>query len=151
VVANSGMLTVLLSFFLIGRLAVSLPDSDRLSIFRKINVTFNIFRCTTIIASKGASTEGPMTTHTSDCSNCDFRVSKVPAKSWPKGSQRPLFVYRGQYPATVSSTRGDVWHPNNLEGSPEQIAAWKALEQYITGYIPEVVFFSVHLNLLIFE
>ena len=34
-------------------------------------------KCTTIIVGKNAGTEGPMTTHTADCSDCDFRVSKV--------------------------------------------------------------------------
>lgn len=34
-------------------------------------------KCTTIIVGKTAGAEGPMTTHTADCSDCDFRLSKV--------------------------------------------------------------------------
>ena len=34
-------------------------------------------RCTTIAVGPGAGVDGPMATHTSDCSDCDFRVNKV--------------------------------------------------------------------------
>ena len=78
-----------------------------------------------------------MTTHTSDCSSCDFRINKVPAQDWPAGSQRPLYVYRGEYPATISKVRGSTWDPSNLEGTPEQLALWGE-ESQITGYIPQV-------------
>jgi hypothetical protein len=88
-----------------------------------------------------------MTTHTSDCSNCDFRVNKVPAKDWPKGSIRPLYLYRGQYPSTISTLRGATWDPNNLEGTPEQVHAW-GKESMTTGYIPEVnIFRHIYLQL----
>lgn len=41
-------------------------------------ITFaEIDKCTTIIVGKTAGTEGPMTTHTADCSDCDFRIAKV--------------------------------------------------------------------------
>ena len=36
-----------------------------------------IDKCTAIIVGKSAGTEGPMTTHTADCSDCDFRIAKV--------------------------------------------------------------------------
>jgi hypothetical protein len=36
-----------------------------------------IDKCTTIIVGKTAGSEGPMTTHTADCSDCDFRLAKV--------------------------------------------------------------------------
>ena len=47
-----------------------------------VNVTSEISdaeidKCTTIIVGKTAGTEGPMTTHTADCSDCDFRLAKV--------------------------------------------------------------------------
>ena len=41
------------------------------------NTFAEVDKCTTIIVGKTAGTEGPMTTHTADCSDCDFRVSKV--------------------------------------------------------------------------
>ena len=99
------------------------PDSDR---------------CTTIIVSKGASTEGPMTSHTADCANCDFRVNKVPAMDWKEGEKRALYVYKGSYPANVVENRGSTWGSDNLEGSTEQIQAWVKEEADITGYIPQV-------------
>ena len=52
-----------------------------LSIFAVIDaseISFaEIDKCTTIIVGKTAGTEGPMTTHTADCSDCDFRIAKV--------------------------------------------------------------------------
>ncbi len=73
-------------------------------------------KCTSIVVSKGASQEGPMTTHTADCANCDFRINKVPARDWPAGSERVLYQYKGDYPSIVVSDRGKTWHPDNLEG-----------------------------------
>ena len=96
-------------------------------------------KCTSIIVSKGAGKEGPMTTHTADCAECDFRINKVPAADWPEGSKRVLYQYRSSYPATVVSDRGKTWHPDNLEGTPDQINEWKEFEtSLITGEIPQV-------------
>jgi dipeptidase len=50
---------------------------------------------------------------------------------------RPLYLYKGDYPGTITSRRGHTWHPDNLEGTPEQLAAW-GKESAITGYIPQV-------------
>lgn len=94
-------------------------------------------RCTAIIVGPKASIGGSMTTHTSDCSNCDFRLSKIPARDWPEGSLRPLYLLKYSYPATVSYIRGDAWLPQDLEGTPEQLKAW-GNESVITGYIPQV-------------
>jgi hypothetical protein len=121
-----------------------------------------IDKCTTIVVGKKAGTDGPMTTHTADCSDCDFRVSKVtsshssiissptlsppnilvnsdqtPAMDWEPHSTRPLYLYKGNYPATITTTRGTTWHPKNLEGTPEQLEAW-GQESLITGHIPQV-------------
>ncbi len=78
-----------------------------------------------------------MTTHTADCADCDFRINKVPARDHEEGATRPLYLYKGSYPATITSDRGVTWHPDNLEGSKEQLAAW-GTESVITGRIPEV-------------
>lgn len=78
-----------------------------------------------------------MTTHTADCSDCDFRIAKVPAQDWAEGTMRPLYIYRGAYPSVVSPLRGTTWHPSNLQGSPDQLQAW-GYESLITGYIPQV-------------
>ena len=94
-------------------------------------------KCTSIVVGPAAGTTGAMATHLADCSDCDFRINKVPAKDWPAGSMRPLYQYKGNYPATLTSRRGETWHPSNLEGTPDQLAAWGA-ESIITGYIPQV-------------
>jgi hypothetical protein len=94
-------------------------------------------RCTTMIVGAKAGADGPMTTHTADCANCDFRVNKVPAKDWPEGARRALYVYKPDYPALISKDRGDTWDPSNLEGSPDQLNEWGE-ESEITGHIPQV-------------
>jgi hypothetical protein len=63
--------------------------------------------------------------------------TQVPARDWPEGTMRPLYVYHGAYPSVVSANRGDTWLPSNLEGTDEQITAW-GNESTITGYIPQV-------------
>ena len=62
-------------------------------------------RCTATALSKGAGVNGPMTTHNMDCLNCDFRINKVPAKDWPEGSKRPIYVIRQNYPQLVEEDR----------------------------------------------
>ena len=100
------------------------------------------------------------------CIADSFRIAKVPAKDWTPGYQqfdealedylkkltdkslcrgevvdkascRPLYLYKGSYPSTVSSDRGQTWLPSNLQGSLDQLAAWGD-ESIITGYIPQV-------------
>lgn len=97
----------------------------------------DIDRCTTIVVGAKASLSGPMNTHTADCSDCDFRLNIIPAQDWPEGSMRPLYSIRGPYPNTVSPNRGKTWHPSNLEGTSEQLAAW-GTESSVTGYVPQV-------------
>ena len=94
-------------------------------------------RCTSIIVGAKAGVEGPMVTHTNDCADCDFRLAKVPARDWPAGSKRPLYLYKGNYPVNIMSDRGDTWLPSNLEGSPEQLAVWNDPTP-VTGFIPQV-------------
>lgn len=104
-----------------------------------ILVNAEIDRCTSIAVGPEAGVDGPMNTHTADCANCDFRINKVPPMDWPEGAMRPLYLYKGDYPSTVSTRRGATWHPDNLEGTPEQLKAW-GRESVITGYIPQVSF-----------
>lgn len=123
-------------------------------------------RCTTVIVSKEAGTEGPMTSHTvslrhglssliayiiahfalrhfaarapqSDCVDCDFRINKVPARDWPANSTRPVYRYRNVYPSTISADRGDTWLPSNLEGTAAQLHLW-GVETAKTTDIPQV-------------
>lgn len=129
---------------LVGSYLAAASASMVISAEQKLDTTvYTTDKCTSIIVAKGAGVEGPMTTHTADCADCDFRINKVPAMDWPKGSTRKLYQYRGSYPATVVSDRGKTWHPDNLEGTPQQIDQWKEMEKtMVTGVIPQVRFFT---------
>lgn len=94
-------------------------------------------RCTTMITGKKAGKSGPMTTHTADCLDCDFRVNKVPAADHPPGSMRNIYLFKGDYPQTITSDRGATWLPSNLEGTDEQKAAW-GTQSTVIMTIPEV-------------
>jgi dipeptidase len=94
-------------------------------------------RCTTMIVGKKAGVDGPMTTHTADCLDCDFRASKVPAANHPKGSMRNCYLYKGDYPQSVMEDRGATWKVANLEGTDEQKQAW-GTQSEIVMTIPEV-------------
>lgn len=44
--------------------------------------------------TKQASADGStMTTHTADCAECDFRLARVPARDWPEGAMRPVYLF----------------------------------------------------------
>lgn len=94
-------------------------------------------RCTTVAVGPKAGIYGAMNTQNVDCLDCDFRVAKVPAMDWPEGSVRPLLMARSGYPAYITSTRGPTWDPDNIVGTPSQIAAWGRASN-VTGYIPQV-------------
>lgn len=95
-------------------------------------------KCTTILVGIKASLNGgPMTTHTSDCGDCDWRVNKVPARDWPPGSMRPIYLITGAYPRQVREDRGKTWSKSNLENLPLR-ADWEQMTGDILGYIPQV-------------
>ncbi|KAF0716097.1 Aste57867_3030 [Aphanomyces stellatus] len=74
-------------------------------------------RCTAILVGAKASTSGaPMTTHTNDCTICDFRIAKVPEKHHAPGSMRDVFLPSGMYPRYVGKDRGaPEYFEENLE------------------------------------
>ena len=95
-------------------------------------------KCTALAVGPKAGVDGTMTTHNNDCFNCDWRINKVPAMDWEEGAERPLVLFKDSgYPGFVNSNRGKTWHPDNLEGTPEQIEAWKE-NVGTTGSIPQV-------------
>jgi len=94
-------------------------------------------QCTTIIVGRKAGKHGPMTTHTADCLDCDFRVNRVPAADHAPGSTRNVYLFKGDYPQTLTSDRGPTWLPSNLEGTPEQKAVWGNQSEVLMT-IPEV-------------
>lgn len=80
-----------------------------------------------------------MTTHTADCAECDFRLAKVPARDWPAGSQRPIYLFASAYPRRVQEGRSATWEPSNLDDSLPQAPVWKKKGfSKIIGYIPQV-------------
>ncbi|KDO16567.1 hypothetical protein SPRG_17919, partial [Saprolegnia parasitica CBS 223.65] len=90
--------------------------------------------CTTIVVGREASTTGSsMVTHAADCSSCDFRIGKVPAKTHPTGAQRAIAPFRLAYPRYVGDDRGDVFRLDNVDTS---IFNWTATEPL--GQIPQV-------------
>jgi hypothetical protein len=103
-------------------------------------VSFNpakLDRCTTMITGKTAGKHGPMTTHTADCLDCDFRASKVPAQDHAPGATRNCYLYKGDYPQSVMTDRGTGWLPSNIEGTEEQKKAWGTISEVVMT-IPEV-------------
>lgn len=131
----AGILVAFVVTFAVGKtgssnLRTSFPEAESL-------IGYENDKCTAIIVGPKAGIEGPMTTHTADCADCDFRIGKVPARDWPAGTQRPLYMYKDQYPSVVSANRGKTWHPENLQGNIEQLAAW-GKESTPSAYIPQV-------------
>uniref|UniRef100_K3WZH9 Secreted protein n=1 Tax=Globisporangium ultimum (strain ATCC 200006 / CBS 805.95 / DAOM BR144) TaxID=431595 RepID=K3WZH9_GLOUD len=56
-------------------------------------------RCTAILVGAKASTTGaPMTTHTNDCSSCDFRIVKVPAQLHAPDALHDVVLASFDYP-----------------------------------------------------
>ena len=72
-----------------------------------------------------------------DCAECDWRVNKVPARDWPIGSLRPIYLLSATYPKQVREDRGETWHPDNLEDMPQR-PQWEKMRGDILGYIPQV-------------
>lgn len=65
-------------------------------------------RCTSILVGRDASGEGsPVTSHTVDCSACDFRLSKVKGQKY--GSERPVYKYRAEYPRFLGPSKGKTY------------------------------------------
>ncbi|KDO19092.1 hypothetical protein SPRG_15571 [Saprolegnia parasitica CBS 223.65] len=91
-------------------------------------------RCTAIAVGRNASTTGaPMTTHASDCSTCDFRIGKVPARTHGPNATRDLVTFRLEYPRYVGDGRGDVYSLANVDTS---VFNWTASPSM--GSIPQV-------------
>ena len=90
--------------------------------------------CTSIIFGKNVARDrtgkhhiGPVTTHVSDCSDCDPRVAFVPAKAHRNGAQRPIYDgTHSLYPRIVSDSRGSVYSPVNGQRLSAPV-----------GYVPE--------------
>ncbi|RHY22445.1 hypothetical protein DYB32_009502 [Aphanomyces invadans] len=90
--------------------------------------------CTIVAVGKEASTTGaPMAVHSADCGNCDFRLGKVPQKTFAPGAMRDVVRFRLQYPRYVGEARGDVFREANVDKS---IFNWSNTPAI--GQIPQV-------------
>ena len=95
-------------------------------------------RCSSIIVGRKASASGAtMTSHTNDCLNCDFRISKVPAADHEEGAQRTISADRAAYPRWLGEGRGDTYLPENTDLSIYPWAPGNGSFRAI-GSIPEV-------------
>jgi hypothetical protein len=50
-----------------------------------------------------------MTTHTADCAECDFRLARVPAKDWPEGAMRPVYLFASACELLIFGGGGLAW------------------------------------------
>jgi dipeptidase len=90
-----------------------------------------------IVAPGGSKDGGTMTSHTDDCMECDFRISKVPAADHEAGSVRDIYGYRAAYPRWLGYGRGETYEPENTDFD---IYPWKVGEGAFApdGSIPQV-------------
>ena len=66
-----------------------------------------IFSCTTLVVTKGATTDGSViVAHSDDDELGDQRIIYVPAKDHKKGSKRAIYPYIETYPRYVGKARG---------------------------------------------
>jgi len=86
--------------------------------------------CTSIAVGKDASATGyPMVTHSDDSGphTTDVRLIRVPRKTWPAGSRRPLYYWSPGYPRVVSSALSPEYAP--VDGQTETVPL---------GHVPQV-------------
>ncbi len=73
--------------------------------------------CTTILVTKGATTDGSMiVAHSDDDELGDQRIIYVPAMDHKPGSKRPIYPFGSNYPRLVSKSRGPGY---DIHGYPE--------------------------------
>ena len=60
----------------------------------------------------------------------------VPARDWPEGSMRPVYLAHLPYPRKVRNDRMSTYDVENLEDLPQK-SQWIGSSE-ILGYIPQV-------------
>jgi len=101
--------------------------------------------CTTMIVSAGASADGSvLTSSTSDCKDCDFRLARVGARTYtPAGKSnklrpRPVFEAKFNFPHLVAEGRSPTWEADNLKAEDlPQVDTWLPRTKSI-GSLPQV-------------
>ncbi|KAI0563274.1 Peptidase C69 [Gracilaria domingensis] len=108
-----------------------------LFVFGVLSCISHTTACTaTIFGRLSTADESTYTGGSVDCSGCDFRLAKVPARDHPPNSTRPIFLMQDAYPHVISHDRALTWHPLNLQGSPSQLQTWERSQPI--GKIPQV-------------
>jgi len=92
--------------------------------------------CTIIAVGREASALGvPMVGHSDDSGYDpnDVRLVRVPAKTWPKGSKRPLYNIQAAYPRLVDASRSPEYAPVGDQQDSEPLAEIPQVE-HTFGY-----------------
>lgn len=89
--------------------------------------------CTAIGVGRLASTDGSvMVAHTDDSGGMgDPRLARVPARDWPAGAMRPVYLSIADYPRMIAPERSDSYAPRN---DVQKSLPWAAP----IGFIPQV-------------
>ena len=99
-------------------------------------------QCTTIGVTAGATDDhSTLVTHTADCKDCDFRLSKTLPQTHDldKNPNRPVYQYKNTYPRLVADDRGETWKTSNLETDfIDQFSDQTFIDSQVVGYIPQV-------------
>ena len=89
--------------------------------------------CTAIAVSHSASTTTPLTTHTNDCKDCDYRLTHVPPTTHHPASRRPVYRSRFAYPRWAGQGRGLGYEVRWVDGG---VYGWG--ESEVVGYVEQV-------------
>ncbi|ETV98278.1 hypothetical protein H310_08990 [Aphanomyces invadans] len=100
-----------------------------------LTAEYNADRCTVLLVGAKASATGtPMTTHTADSSDYDFRIAKVPRQQHAAGSHRNIPLLHQVYPRFVGRDRGaPEYYRENVEAG---FFNWT--DTPVIGTIPQV-------------
>lgn len=124
---------------------LSLASGGRMIVAWLAVVVFSSFECISAVPSQCTSIGvgyqamedgSAIATHNDDCNECDIRVTHVPSRDWPKGSQRPVFSTRPPYPRYLESPEYNIHGPDYLVGTEDSsIFPWPEMKPVF--FIPQ--------------
>ena len=89
---------------------------SKILIFIFLIFSVQVFACTTILVTKKASKDGSvMVAQSFDDEAGDQRIVYVPAKNHRKGSKRPIFPYKNNFPRYVGKSMGPAYNVKGLK------------------------------------
>ena len=113
---------------------VSVNVSSYLMKYKTNNYQYRSYKT---VYTDGTVDGSTITTHNNDCSECDIRVTHVPARDWPKGSKRPIFRERSAYPKYAEEEEYNIHGPEYLVSNIDSsIYNWPAMPPFF--YIDQV-------------